>query len=339
MANITISVDVSGGDYGHTVTMPAILSFLRKNQDANIIAVGDESEISSYLNGDVKDRITVIHAEQKVAMDEEPVKALRFKKKSSMRKSIDLMPQGKSDICVSAGNTGALMAMSHFVLKPIDGVDRPAIMGSFPTKGGKEVSVLDLGANVTASSENLYQFALISSMMMKAVKGFSPKVGILNVGHEDIKGTPEIKEASKMLQECDNINYIGYIEGDEVFENMADIILCDGFVGNVMLKSCEGLVKTVVGQIKNSFKRRPIFAAITQKIFRSILKEALSEYDIDHRNGALFVGLNNLVVKVHGKASATGYTGALDLAYNTALNLQGVDYYSKIKSILAESSK
>ena len=340
MANITISVDVSGGDHGHTVTMPAVLEFLQQNQDANIIAIGDEAEINSYLNGNFKDRITVIHAEQKVTMDEEPVKALRFKKKSSMRRAIDLMAEGKSDICVSAGNTGALMAMSHFVLKPIAGVERPAIMGSFPTKGGKEVSVLDLGANVTASAENLYQFAIISSMMIKAVKGFAPKVGILNVGHEDIKGTSEIKEASKMLQECDNVNYIGYIEGDEIFENVADIILCDGFVGNVMLKSCEGIVKTVVGQIKEGFKRRPIFAAITQKIFKSILKEALSEYDIDHRNGALFVGLNNLVVKVHGKASTTAYTSALDLAYNAALNLQGVDYYSKIKAILAaESSK
>lgn len=338
MANITISVDVSGGDHGHTVTMPAILSFLEKNQDANIIAVGDEAEINPYLSEAVKNRVQVVHTTEKVAMDEEPVKALRFKKKSSMRLAVDLMAKEKADICVSAGNTGALMATSHLVLRPIEGVERPAIMGSFPTKCGKEVSVLDLGANVTASAENLYQFALISSMMLKAVKGFSPKVGLLNVGHEDIKGTSEIKEAAKKLQECENINYIGYVEGDEVFEGIADIILCDGFVGNVMLKSCEGLVKTVVGQIKQSFKRRPFFAAITQRIFRNILKEALVEYDIDHRNGALFVGLNHLVVKVHGKASKNAYTSALDLAYNAALNLQGVDYYSKIKSILAAES-
>jgi phosphate acyltransferase len=341
MASITISVDVSGGDHGHVATMPAILSFLQKNQDAKIIAAGDKEEVSSYLNNvsnNIASRIEVIHAEQKVAMNEEPIKALRFKKKSSMRIAIDLMANKKADICVSAGNTGALMAISHFVLKPLDGVERPAIMGSFPTKNGKEVSVLDLGANVTASAENLYQFGLISSIMIKAVKGFSPKVGILNVGHEDIKGTPAIKEAAKKMQACENINYIGYIEGDEVFENIADIILCDGFVGNVMLKSCEGLVQTILQQIKNSFKRRPIFAAITKRIFKAILQEALADYDVDHRNGALFIGLNNLVVKVHGKASSAAYASALDLAYETALNLRGVDYYSKIKSILESES-
>jgi|TARA_B110000459_G_C16621801_1_gene502150 phosphate acyltransferase len=338
MTSITISVDISGGDHGHTATMPAVLNFLQKNQAAKVVAVGDQTEISPYLkniSASIMSRIEIVHAEQKVTMDEEPIKALRFKKQSSMRRSIDLMANKKADICVSAGNTGALMAMSHFVLKPIEGVERPAIMGSFPTKNGKEVSVLDLGANVTASAENLYQFGLISSMMMRAVKGFAPKVGLLNVGHEDIKGTAAIKEAASKMQDCEHINYIGYIEGDEVFENVADIILCDGFVGNVMLKSCEGLVQTIVHQIKNSFKRRPIFAVITQKIFKAILKEALVDYDVDHRNGALFIGLNNLVVKTHGKASSTAYTSALELAYNTALNLQGVDYYSKIKSILA----
>lgn len=309
-----------GGDFGPQVTVPASLECLKAKQDLKLIMVGDETVLSGLLAHamiDYKDRLTIQHASQRVEMDESPQKALRGKKDSSMRVAINLVRDGHADACLSAGNTGALMATSRFVLKMIPGIDRPAIISTLPSIFG-HTHVLDLGANVDCTAEHLYQFAIMGEEVVKAIENIAtPKIGLLNIGEEDIKGNEQVKAAAKLL-EASSLNYIGYVEGNSINagSEKVDLIVTDGFIGNVALKSIEGAAKMFVTKLKESFSRT-IFTKITGIIAYPVLKMFKQSLDPRMFNGASFIGLRGLIIKSHG--------GADSLAFQTAIHLAEVE--------------
>ncbi|WP_455206320.1 phosphate acyltransferase PlsX [Kaarinaea lacus] len=309
---ITIALDAMGGDHGPHVTVPAALTALREDPVINIILVGDHDVITQELkNADAKEggRIAIQHATQKVEMHDLPSYALRNKKDSSMRVAINLVKEGIADACVSAGNTGALMATSRFVLKMISGVDRPAIVVTLPTING-HTHVLDMGANVDTSAENLLEFAVMGSVLVNAIENISsPTVGLLNIGEEEIKGNERVKEAARLL-ESSELNYIGYVEGDDIYKGTADVIVCDGFVGNVALKTTEGVAQLIRHYMTQEFKRN-IFTMLAGVVALPVLKAFRKKIDPRRYNGASLLGLQGIVIKSHGGADQLGLACAI----------------------------
>ncbi|MBL1261690.1 MAG: phosphate acyltransferase PlsX [Thiotrichaceae bacterium] len=309
---LTVALDAMGGDHGPVVTVPAALNALKKHRDLKLILVGDQAQLIAALQqqgSDVGERLTVQHASQQVTMDESPALALRGKKDSSMRVAINLVKDGTASACVSAGNTGALMATARFVLKTLPGVDRPAIISTLPAMTG-HTHMLDLGANVDSTAEHLFQFAVMGSVLASAVENIErPTVGLLNIGSEEMKGNERVKEAAKLLA-ASNINYVGFVEGDDIFKGTVDVVVCDGFVGNVALKTCEGVAKMLSSSLKEEFLRTPLtkLAALCAK---PVLNAFRAKYDPRNYNGASFVGLTGIVVKSHG--------GADELSFETAI--------------------
>jgi glycerol-3-phosphate acyltransferase PlsX len=316
LRNITIAIDAMGGDHGLSVVVPACVQAVKKNGDLKLLLVGNSEQINAYLKAE-RDaplaQLTVIHAKEVVGMDELPSHALRNKKESSMRIAINLVKEGRAQACVSAGNTGALMATARFVLKTLPGIDRPAIIAELPTAKGR-TRVIDLGANVDSCAEHLFQFAVMGSALIQALdKKTKPSIGLLNIGVEEIKGNDQVKRTAHMLSECKLMNYVGYVEGDAFYTGEVDLVVCDGFVGNVALKTSEGLAKLVVSLIKESFKRNwlsKIAAAVALPTL-NILKKRL---DPARYNGASLLGLNGIVVKSHGGASAVAFQYAIEEA-------------------------
>jgi len=247
-----------GGDHGPRILIPAALQVLKAHPDLHLILVGKEEVLAPLLKSrgaSLSDRWSIQHASEEVEMDDLPSQALRTKKDSSMRVAINLVKEGRAQACVSAGNTGALMATARFVLKTLPGINRPAIMTRFPTQVGKEVRVLDLGANIDSSAEHLYQFAVMGSIVAAAVDNIDrPAVGLLNIGAEEIKGNEQVKQTAELLSQNDWINYIGYIEGNDIFSGVADVVVCDGFVGNIALKACEGISKLISFYTREAFR-------------------------------------------------------------------------------------
>ena len=315
--SLTISIDAMGVDQGPQVTIPASLDCLKHNQNLKLILVGDELVIKDLLPQDLsayQDRLSIHHASQRVEMDESPSKALKNKKDSSMRVAINLVKEGQADACVSAGNTGALMATARFVLKMIPGIDRPAIISTLPSIHG-HTHVLDLGANVDCSAEHLFQFAIMGNELVKAVEGIeSPKVGLLNIGEEDTKGNEQVKAAAKLL-ESSTLNYIGYVEGNSLNAGpiKVDLIVTDGFVGNVALKSIEGAAKMIGTTLKEAFSKN-IFTKLVAIIAYPVLKSFKQRIDPRLYNGASFLGLKGLVIKSHGGADILAFKTAIKLA-------------------------
>lgn len=314
MTAITIALDAMGGDLGAEVVVPAAINSLRNHPTLSIILVGDSSAIkeilSSYYDTDFTDRLHVHHTSQVVMMDEPPSKALRGKKDSSMRVALNLVKDGAAHACVSAGNTGALMAISRFVLKTLPGIDRPAIISEMPTAGHK-CRVLDLGANVDSSPEHLLQFAIMGSVLASAVDKIpSPSVGLLNIGVEDIKGNEQVKQAAQLLSGCKALNYIGYVEGDEIFKGTTDVVVCDGFVGNVALKSSEGIAKLFL-QYFNAALKKNVLTRLCAVLLTPILWELQNRMDPARYNGASFVGIKGIVIKSHGSASVMAFENAI----------------------------
>ncbi len=306
-----------GGDFGPEITVPASLACLKHNAKLKIILVGDQGVLSQHLGHNLdafKDRLTVQHATEKVEMHDSPSKALKNKKDSSMRVAINLVRDGLADACVSAGNTGALMATARFVLKMIPGVDRPAIISTLPSVHG-HTHVLDLGANVDCTAENLFQFAVMGNELVKAVEAIdSPKIGLLNIGEEEVKGNEQVKAAAKLLENS-ALNYIGYVEGNSLNAGniKVDLIVCDGFVGNVALKSIEGCAKMIATLLKESFTKN-IFTKLAGLLVTPILKSFKDRIDPRLYNGASFLGLKGLVIKSHGSADALAFKTAIQLA-------------------------
>jgi glycerol-3-phosphate acyltransferase PlsX len=313
---ITIAIDCMGGDHGPNVTVPAALDFLSRNADARVILVGLEEKLRSILPAPVSERVAIRHASEVVAMDEPPALALRNKKDSSMRVAINLVKEGEADACISAGNTGALMAISRFVLKMLPGIDRPAICAVLPTVKG-HVHVLDMGANVDCSPEHLLQFGIMGAMLVAAVDHREqPTVGILNIGEEDIKGNEVVKQAAELLRNS-GLNFIGNVEGDGVYKGEAEVVVCDGFVGNVALKTSEGLAQMLSTFLRQEFGRN-LFTKLVALLALPVLKGFKRRVDHRRYNGASLLGLKGIVVQSHGSADAYGFRHAIERAAEEA---------------------
>ncbi len=310
-----------GGDYGPLVTIPASLQVLSAHPDLGLILVGDSVILENELAKTTydKSRLTIQHASQQVAMDELPSQALRTKKDSSMRVAINLVKEGQAQACVSAGNTGALMATARFVLKTLPGIDRPAIISSFPTiDPNKKIRVLDLGANVDSSAENLMQFAVMGSVLASTVDNIkNPKVCLLNIGAEEMKGNEQVKQTVQLLSTMTSINYAGFVEGDVIFKGEADVVVCDGFVGNVATKAAEGIAK-LIGQILKENFTHNIYSKLVALLAMPILKRVTKRIDPANYNGATFIGLQGTVIKSHGGAKVKGFACAIEEAIISA---------------------
>jgi glycerol-3-phosphate acyltransferase PlsX len=309
----TVALDAVGGDGGLGVTVGAALSSLRSHPDLSLVLVGPEELIRDQLGAQANQpRLEIQHAAERVEMDESPASALRFKKDSSMRVAINLVREGRADACVSAGNTGALMAMARFVLKTLPGIDRPAICGVLPRATG-QVHMMDLGANVECSARLLFQFGVMSTIMVRYLDGIErPSVGLLNIGIEDIKGNETIKEASELFRNSE-LNYQGFVEGDAIFTGNVNIIVCDGFCGNVALKTSEGLAQMLTRTTKEAFRLNwysRILGGLALPVLKSIFRR------IDHRryNGAALLGLRGTVIKSHGSADKVALVHAIEVA-------------------------
>lgn len=310
-----IALDAMGGDHGLSVIVPAALEALKQYNDISLILVGDEQKIQAALaehNSQDNQLISIQHASEVVGMDESPALALKKKKDSSMRVAIDLVKQDRAEAVVSAGNTGALMATSRFVLRMIPGIDRPALCTVMPSMTGR-THMLDLGANVDSSAEHLYQFALMGSELAKAIDDVAnPTVGLLNIGQEAIKGNEQVKAANALLANSP-LNYIGYVEGDGIYLGDVDVIVCDGFVGNVALKTSEGLAKMISEKLKASFTRN-LLTKLVGLLSLPVLNSFRSEVDPRLYNGASLLGLQGIAVKSHGGADSMAFANAIGIA-------------------------
>ncbi len=309
-----IAIDVMGGDHGPQITVPAALQALKKNPHLKLTLLGNAGQIRSLCSSQVfAERLSVIDCPDVVAMDEKPSSALRSKKQSSMYKAVELVSQGQAHACVSAGNTGALMAIGRYLLKTFPGIDRPAICSEMPTENGTCL-LLDLGANVDSHSDHLHQFAVMGSVMSAALNNIAaPKVGLLNIGEEEIKGNEQVKLAASLLEKNPNLNYIGYVEGDDIYKGTADVVVCDGFVGNVVLKASEGVARLIVEKIRQTWKRNMI-TRILAFLSRVLLDDLRRNIDPSGYNGASFLGLQGTVVVSHGSAGQNAFGRAIQLA-------------------------
>jgi glycerol-3-phosphate acyltransferase PlsX len=312
---VTIALDAMSGDLGAATAVEAAKSITRKHTDLRILLVGKENELAPLL-GQHGDSIAIHHASEVVMMEDAPAQALRSKKDSSMRVAINLVKSGDASACVSCGNTGALMAIARFVLKMLPGIDRPAIIAAIPNEGG-HVQMLDLGANVDCSAEHLLQFAVMGSALSSTVDGIErPRVGLLNIGSEDIKGNELVKEADKLLEQAQSshdLNYVGFIEGDKIYADDADVIVADGFVGNVALKSSEGVARLIRQYLKQEFMSSPL-SKVMGLLAAPVLKRLGKRIDPRRYNGASLLGLRGIVIKSHGSADALALENALSIA-------------------------
>lgn len=316
---ITIAVDCMGGDHGPGVTLPACKAFLDSHPDASLLLVGLPQALQNFEHP----RVHKVFATEVVTMDDPLEVALRRKKDSSMRVAIQQVKEGKAQAAVSAGNTGALMAIARYVLKTMEGIERPAIAAQIPNATGQATTVLDLGANVDCSEQHLLQFAVMGSALVSVLSGEpSPKVGLLNIGEEAIKGNEVIKKAGELLRNAGNsgdLNFVGNVEGNDIFKGVVDIVVCDGFVGNVALKTSEGLATMIGAFLKAEFSRN-IFTKFAAMLSYSVLTALKNRVDHRRYNGAALLGLQGLVFKSHGSADTTAFSNALARAYDAARN-------------------
>lgn len=318
----TIAVDAMGGDHGPDVVVPAALAACRRHGDAlRLVLVGQEDALRDALarhGSQEGEQLRVHHASQLVGMDELPSQALRAKKDSSMRIAVNLVKSGEADACVSAGNTGALMATARYVLKTLPGIDRPAICTTIPCAGGA-FQMLDLGANVDCTAEHLFQFAVMGSVLAETVGRLeAPRVGLLNLGEEEIKGNDEVKQAGQLLQDS-SLHYVGYIEGDSMFRGAADVVVCDGFTGNVALKTSEGVAGMISHYMREEFCRNPL-TRLAGLVAMPVLRSLRRRLDTRRYNGASLLGLRGVVVKSHGGADAVAFEHAIDVGVLEARN-------------------
>jgi glycerol-3-phosphate acyltransferase PlsX len=320
MDMIRIAIDCMGGDFGLPVTIPAALAFCDSHPDARLLLTGLPDQIEARLvqcgaTASQRERLLVVPASEIVAMDDSVEVALRRKKDSSMRVAAAQVRDGHADACVSAGNTGAWMAISRYVLKTLDGIDRPAIAKAIPNQVGGLTVILDLGANVDCSAEHLLQFAIMGSALVSTVGGQErPSVGLLNIGEEAIKGNDVVKQASELLR-ASTLNFYGNVEGNDIFKGTVDVIVCDGFVGNVVLKASEGLAKMLGRFLKEEFKRN-VFTLLMAAVATPVLNRFRQRVDPRRYNGASLLGLRGVVIKSHGSADAYSFGWALQDAYD-----------------------
>ena len=317
--SFTIAVDAMSGDHGARVCVPAALAVLRELPQLHVLLVGDPGTLATALGarrGGSSERLNVVPATQVVAMHEHPREAVRHKKDSSMRVAIDLVKSGRAQACVSAGNTGALMATAHFVLKTLPGIDRAAIMSVIPAIGG-HTHMLDLGANAAATAEQLLQFGVMGSIVAAELSGLArPRIGLLNIGEEDIKGHEVVQAAHRLLQQS-ALNYIGFVEGTDIFSGEVDVVVTDGFSGNVALKSMEGIAGLINLTMKQEFTRNPARRLMALCAWPA-LAAVRERFDPRRYNGASMVGLAGIVIKSHGGADELAFAQAIRTAVREA---------------------
>ncbi|MCW8108707.1 phosphate acyltransferase PlsX [Alteromonas ponticola] len=339
MSKLTIALDIMGGDHGPPVTLPAALKAIQQHSELHFILCGKETLIAPCLQSlttEQRERISIAHCEQVVEMGESPRSALRTKKSSSMRKAIELVDEGVADACVSAGNTGALLTLAFYILKTLPGVDRPALISMMPTVDHHKVFLLDLGANVNCTAEILFQYGVMGSVLAEQISGIQrPRVALLNVGEEDIKGNAQVKHADQLFRQAAEINYIGYVEGDDIFTDNADVVVTDGFTGNVALKSSEGLAKLVINELRQHSQAN-IFTRLMAKIALPLLKSIYNRVNPDQYNGASLIGLRGIVVKSHGNASSDAFYYAILEAMKEARIGVPEKIKNKIETVLLE---
>jgi len=313
--DVSIALDAMGGDFGPEVTIAAAARALQRHPGLSLHLVGDEAEITAQLgqlDTASRSRCVIVHAPQRVEMHDKPSIALRTRRESSMRFAIDLVKDGQAQAAVSAGNTGALMAIARYVLKTLPGIDRPAICGAMPGIDGA-THMLDLGANVDSSSEELFRFAVMGSVLASAVGDKSnPTVALLNIGEEEIKGNDRVKQTATLLEASD-LNYFGFVEGDDIFKGKVDVVVCDGFVGNVALKASEGVARMLTQFARDELNRN-IFTKLSALFVKPALTAMRNRADPGRYNGASLLGLKGIVVKSHGGADAASLANAIGVA-------------------------
>jgi glycerol-3-phosphate acyltransferase PlsX len=326
-----------GGDHGPSVILPAVKRALTARPDISFILCGNKDLIdANVLYSGYESRIEIVHCVDHVAMDEKPVAALRRKKQSSMWKMLEQVAEARADACVSSGNTGALMAMAQVILRTLPGIERPALASSLPTRDHSKVLLLDLGANVNCDSENLVQYAVMGAVLVEQIHHISqPRIGLLNVGEEQVKGNDRVKSASSQLEQLDELNYIGYVEGDSIFFDKADVVVTDGFAGNIALKSCEGIAKLIIHELKYLAIKNWL-TRLLSGLTKPLLQHLYRRMNPDQYNGASLLGLRNIVVKSHGNASSDAFFYAIQEAIGQAEQQVPEKIKLKIETLLAE---
>jgi glycerol-3-phosphate acyltransferase PlsX len=328
-----------GGDHGPHIIFPAALSALQQIPQLHFIFCGPLPLMSQWVNkqqADIQDRITLSDCPETVKMDEAPGHALRHKKNSSMRRMLDLVENQEADACVSGGNTGALLSMAYYVLKTLPGIDRPALITLVPASNNDKVYFLDLGANINSDSEILFQYAVMGSVLAEQIGNIKqPKVALLNVGAEEIKGNDQVKHAAKLLTDSKKINYIGYVEGNDIFSQKANVIVTDGFVGNIALKSWEGLLNFVIQEVKKA-SQHSWFSKIVAKMALPLFRAIYLRMKPDQYNGASLIGLRGIVVKSHGNASSEAFLYAIREAIHQIEMQVPEKIKDKIEAVLME---
>ncbi|MEX3025328.1 phosphate acyltransferase PlsX [Proteus sp. STS61-E] len=344
MTNLTIALDAMGGDFGPRITVPACLRALASNPHLKILLVGQPDSISPLLanqNAELISRLQVIPAEHIVANDAKPSQAIRASKGTSMRVALDLVKTGEAQACVSAGNTGVLMGLAKLRLNAIDGIERPALVSVLPNQKKGKTVVLDLGANVNCDSQMLVQFAVMGAVMAEEIAEIdSPKVALLNIGEEESKGLDNIREAATVLKSTPNINYIGYVEGNELLTGKTDVLVCDGFAGNVSLKTMEGVIRVFLSLIKSSTtenKKTSWWMKILKKWLQKRLIKRFGHMNPDQYNGASLLGLRGIVIKSHGGANESAFTAAIEQAVHAVERKIPERIASRLTTVLPKS--
>lgn len=339
MHDLSVALDAMGGDYGPQVSVPAAKQALNTFPALHIIMVGDSAILEPLLiqyQLQHHERLRLVHASEVVAMNDKPLVALRSLKDSSMRVALNLVQNGEAKACVSAGNTGALMALSKTILKVLPGIDRPALISALPNLQGGHTYLLDLGANISCDADTLFQFALMGSVMAEEVEGRTfPKIHLLNVGEEEIKGNDQVKQAAQLLSQCQQVNYCGYIEGNDLFSGKADVIVADGFVGNVTLKTCEGLAKLFKQQMISSINHN-WFSKLCGWLLKPALKPQFAYMNPDLYNGASLIGLRGIVIKSHGSAQQNAFFNAIGEAIKEIERQVPAQITDKLEAVLLE---
>ncbi len=321
MQNLTVALDAMGGDSGTRVTVPAAVQALSHFPELKVILVGDQDEIAEQLSvsgfaegsaarAQLGSRLKLVHSEQVISNSAKPSFALRHSSGSSMALAIDLVAQGEAQACVSSGNTGALMALSRFRLKLLPGIERPALVSALPTVSGNKTWMLDLGANVSSDADSLFQFAVMGSALAEQHLGRPARVALLNIGEEEIKGNDLVKRCAEMLKKTQAVNFIGNIEGNQLLKDVADVVVCDGFVGNVCLKTCEGTAQLFIDRLKHTMFSSSIKGWFARWLFSDLFSE-LKTLNPDQYNGASLLGLRGIVIKSHGRADVDAFFNAI----------------------------
>lgn len=332
-----------GGDFGPSVTVPASLQALASNPELNLLLVGDPDAISPYLNRtdpSVMTRLRVIPAESVIAGDARPSQAIRASRGSSMRIALELVKQGEAQGCISAGNTGALMGLAKVVLKPLEGIERPALMTLLPHQQRNRTVVLDLGANVACDSTMLVQFAVMGAVMAEEVVGIpDPRVALLNIGEEETKGPDNIREAAAVLKRTPTINYIGYLEGNDLLTGKTDVLVCDGFVGNVTLKTMEGVIRLFLSLLNSSGegKKKAWWVMLLGKWLQKRVAKRFGHLNPDQYNGACLLGLRGTVIKSHGAANQRAFAVAIEQAVQAVQRQVPERIAARLEAVLPKS--